>query len=82
MINPKVRVQQPLSLSKQTKPLAELEVATQHSAGDAVMEQDVRSYAYELYERRGGTEGHAVEDWLMAEARLAERQNHRVKTIA
>lgn len=34
-------------------------------AGDAV-----RKRAYELYEQRGREEGHALEDWLAAEAEL------------
>ena len=38
---------------------------------NAVLEQEVRLAAYELYERRGGTPDHAVEDWLTAEAHLA-----------
>lgn len=32
--------------------------------------------AYELYLRRGGEPGHEVEDWLMAEQILIERQAH------
>jgi hypothetical protein len=29
---------------------------------------EIRRRAYELYEQRGGTDGHALEDWLQAEA--------------
>jgi len=34
------------------------------------LEDRIRVRAYELYERRGKTPGHAVEDWLQAEAEL------------
>jgi hypothetical protein len=34
------------------------------------MEQIVRRRAYELYEQRGGGDGHAEEDWLHAEAEI------------
>jgi Protein of unknown function (DUF2934) len=29
---------------------------------------EIRRRAYELYEQRGRTDGHALEDWLQAEA--------------
>jgi Protein of unknown function (DUF2934) len=35
-------------------------------------EENVRSRAYELYEVRGKTDGHAEEDWLQAEGEVAE----------
>jgi Protein of unknown function (DUF2934) len=35
------------------------------------LEDRIRVRAYELYERRGRTPGHAVDDWLQAEAELA-----------
>jgi hypothetical protein len=34
-------------------------------------EQAVRRVAYELYQARGGLDGHALEDWLQAEALVA-----------
>lgn len=34
------------------------------------LEDRIRLRAYELYERRGGTPGQAVDDWLQAEAEL------------
>jgi Protein of unknown function (DUF2934) len=34
------------------------------------LEDRIRVRAYELYEQRGKTPGHAVEDWLQAEAEL------------
>jgi hypothetical protein len=35
------------------------------------LEHRIRSRAYEIYEQRGRTHGHAVEDWLQAQAELA-----------
>jgi hypothetical protein len=35
-------------------------------------EENVRARAYELYEVRGKTDGHAEEDWLQAECEVAE----------
>jgi hypothetical protein len=33
-------------------------------------EEAIRVKAYEIYEQRGRQEGHAIEDWLVAEAQL------------
>ena len=33
-------------------------------------EQKIRIRAYELYEQRGKIEGHALDDWLQAEAEV------------
>lgn len=32
-----------------------------------MLEHEIRLRAYDLYERRGGAEGHALDDWLQAE---------------
>lgn len=37
-------------------------------------EQRIRGRAYELYEQRGKRDGHALDDWLQAEAELKEQQ--------
>lgn len=37
----------------------------------------IRVRAYELYEKRGKQDGHALDDWLQAEAELTERQSLR-----
>jgi hypothetical protein len=34
------------------------------------MEHAIRLRAYELYVQRGRSEGHAIDDWLAAEAEL------------
>jgi Protein of unknown function (DUF2934) len=36
------------------------------------LEERIRLRAYELYEERGRSDGHAIEDWLRAEAELTE----------
>jgi len=48
---------------------------------NAVSDEQIRIHAYELYQRRGGTEDRAVEDWLSAEASLAARKNRANKMI-
>jgi hypothetical protein len=34
------------------------------------IEQQIQQRAYELYERRGKTDGHDLEDWLQAECEI------------
>jgi hypothetical protein len=41
------------------------------------LEERIRIRAYELYEQRGKGNGHALDDWLQAEAELAERNTLR-----
>ncbi|HTZ76217.1 MAG TPA: DUF2934 domain-containing protein [Candidatus Aquilonibacter sp.] len=41
-------------------------------------QQKIRERAYQLYEQRGRLDGHAVEDWLQAEAELAGRRTLQV----
>jgi Protein of unknown function (DUF2934) len=41
------------------------------------LEERIRIRAYELYEERGKRDGHALEDWLHAEAELTERKSLR-----
>jgi hypothetical protein len=36
-------------------------------------QQKIRERAYQLYEQRGRLDGHAIEDWLQAEAEIAGR---------
>ena len=46
-----------------------------------VLDDEIRNHAYLLYELRGRTEGHAVEDWLIAEGYLRARRNRANKVI-
>jgi len=40
----------------------------------AEVDAEIRRRAYELYERRGRVGGHALDDWLQAEAEVLERK--------
>ncbi len=54
------------------KRMAETEeksLASEISSSDD-LEDRIRARAYELYEQRGKEDGHALEDWLRAEAEL------------
>jgi len=46
-------------------------------AGFHGIEERIRLRAYELYEHHGRRDGHALDDWLQAEAELTERQSLR-----
>ena len=45
--------------------------------GSHELEERIRVHAYELYEKRGKRDGHALDDWLQAEAELTERKSLR-----
>ncbi len=38
------------------------------------IEQQIQQRAHELYEQRGGTEGHGLDDWLQAEREIKGAQ--------
>ena len=40
-----------------------------------ISHEELEKRAYELYLQRGAEHGHDQEDWLMAEAQLAEENN-------
>lgn len=54
-------------MNKFKKPTA---TAPSEPAASSVTEEAIRERAYELYEQRRREDGHAVEDWLAAEAEL------------
>jgi hypothetical protein len=60
--------------SGQFPPLLSLEewktLFSRLDAGFREIEERIRLRAYELYEQRGRRDGHAVDDWLQAEAEL------------
>lgn len=59
------------------------ELLTKRDAAITTHEEKVRARAYELYEARGRTDGHAEEDWLQAEREVAgsnERKALRAST--
>jgi hypothetical protein len=41
--------------------------------GEVMLEHEIQMRAYELYERRGGGAGFALQDWLQAEAEVLAR---------
>ncbi|MGC2110865.1 MAG: DUF2934 domain-containing protein [Candidatus Korobacteraceae bacterium] len=55
-------------MKKSEKPAGE--VSTSEPAVTSVTEEAIRERAYELYEQRGRLDGHAVDDWLAAEAEM------------
>ncbi len=81
MIDPKFQVQHPRSPSNQRTRISSPKPAALSPAVSPVSEDEVRSYAHELYELRGGTEDRALEDWLSAESYLAARKNRANKVI-
>jgi len=38
-------------------------------------EQEIRERAYQIFEQRGGQEGHAEEDWYQAESELLSERS-------
>ncbi len=55
-------------MKKSENPAAE--VSTSEPAVTSVTEEAIRERAYELYEQRGRLDGHALDDWLAAEAEV------------
>jgi hypothetical protein len=55
-------------MNKSKKPTATALIS--EPAASSMTEEAIRERAYELYEQRGRRDGHAVEDWLAAEAEL------------
>ena len=43
---------------------------------DADVEEKIRQRAYELFESRGGAEGHELQDWLQAEEEIRDSRNN------
>jgi hypothetical protein len=41
---------------------------------EPMVEHEIRLRAYDLYERRGGRDGHALDDWLQAEYEVWQRR--------
>ncbi len=45
---------------------------TRLPSGTQELQEQIRQRAYELYEARGGEEGHDLEDWLRAEEEITQ----------
>ena len=67
MIDPKIHIR-----SKPT-PSAQSESPIKGNAAIARADTEVQSRAYELYELRGRSDGHAEQDWYQAETCLRAR---------
>jgi DUF2934 family protein len=48
-----------------------------HAPSNNIDEEVIRIRAYELFEQRGRTHGHAYEDWLRAEAEVRGQHGQR-----
>jgi hypothetical protein len=53
-------------------------VAVMQSASE--LQDQIRRRAYELYQQRGGNDGHELGDWLQAESELAQQKARTVTT--
>ena len=56
--------------SKPRTKIAAVPPVSSEMAPSQPLEEQIRARAYQLYEKRGKTEGHEMEDWLQAEAEL------------
>jgi hypothetical protein len=50
--------------------------ALQAAQSNGNMEEAIRIRAYQLFEQRGRTHGHDVEDWFQAQAEITIRAQH------
>lgn len=71
------RAKNPRNGNSKTRPVGVLQTApaVQESliAKADNLESEIRRRAYELWERRGCTDGHEKEDWLVAEQEVVTR---------
>jgi Protein of unknown function (DUF2934) len=49
-----------------------------HSTATRPTHEQIAERAYQLYEERGGEDGHALEDWLKAELELNEADSRNI----
>ena len=83
MLNPKAGIGQvPSAIPQKVHPVESRTSAETDHLSAGVSEDAIRTHAYELYERRGRSQGHAVEDWLTAEAHLMARKNRVDKKLS
>jgi hypothetical protein len=47
--------------------MASTKLSTTAKPVEPMLEHEIRIRAYDLYERRGAGDGHALDDWLQAE---------------
>ena len=49
---------------------------------DEKLRERIQQRAYELYQARGATPGHALEDWTMAEADILRQESSTIRRAA
>jgi hypothetical protein len=54
------------------------EKATNEGHTQVELATEIRLRAYKLYEQRGRVDGHALEDWIQAEAEILESEQRPV----
>lgn len=54
--------------------MASTKLSTTAKLVEPMLEHEIRLRAYDLYERRGAGDGHALDDWLQAEDEVIRRQ--------
>jgi hypothetical protein len=47
--------------------MANTKLSTAAKLVEPMLEHEIRILAYDIYERRGALDGHALDDWLQAE---------------
>ena len=60
--------------SSQVIPSVPIKADLQKTDDGGELEDQIRARAYQLYEQRGRDDGHNLDDWLQAEAELAQVQ--------
>ncbi len=54
--------------------MARIKLSTTAKPVEPMLEHEIRLRAYDLYERRGAGDGHALDDWLQAEYEVRRQQ--------
>jgi hypothetical protein len=62
--------------SKKSAATSAQEITTLQQSHNGNLEEAIRVRAYELYEQRGRTHGHDVEDWFRAQAEISTSAQH------
>jgi DUF2934 family protein len=57
-------------------------ISVRSNRTDAKIEEQIRQRAYELYQRRGGGNGNAADDWLQAEEEVLRRKEAQGRTTS
>ncbi len=55
--------------------MPEIETVSREQVVETDQNEEIARIAYHYWETRGGEDGHALEDWLMAEKEVLRRRN-------